>query len=431
MSSKAKSWLLFVLPLALSRCSCPTRTIDVDGGGDSARPDSDTDGSPDGSGGDGSPDAARACPSTCPGPTSGAATGAGVCADDRCAIACSTKYPTLCDAAKACVDTTTDPKNCDTCGHDCLGGACSAGQCQPVELAQYTGGYGETISVGAQHVYVTTDNGYIGRAAKDGGDLKPVARPSFTAAAFHGTTVIEDGDRVFFVWVDPNIRLAYCLSASCDSTITPVGGLYTQYFAIDATDHRIAWIDYSPTQIWAALTTGAVGGAPITSSGLDTTSSGSPLFYAQGGLFMANDTVLERLPLSGGSFVGITTGNARLTILGANSSNIYLYDGTSVVFSPLPSGDGGNPHKLVDTQLSINMDGRFAVDETDAYWVSNGTIQSCQLSNCSVTQKTVPSPSGIQVGDVGVDAQAIYWVNYHDGTTPSGVAYFSVWKIAK
>ncbi len=32
-------------------------------------------------------------------------------------------------------DTQTDPHNCGVCGHDCLGGACASGQCQPFQIA--------------------------------------------------------------------------------------------------------------------------------------------------------------------------------------------------------------------------------------------------------------------------------------------------------
>src|SRR4051794_1309885 len=32
-------------------------------------------------------------------------------------------------------NTSSDAKNCGRCGHDCLGGTCQAGACQPVTLA--------------------------------------------------------------------------------------------------------------------------------------------------------------------------------------------------------------------------------------------------------------------------------------------------------
>jgi hypothetical protein len=34
-----------------------------------------------------------------------------------------------------CGNVQTDPANCGYCGHDCLGGGCTAGVCQPVVLA--------------------------------------------------------------------------------------------------------------------------------------------------------------------------------------------------------------------------------------------------------------------------------------------------------
>lgn len=34
-----------------------------------------------------------------------------------------------------CGDTSSDSRHCGRCGHDCLGGTCAAGKCQPVTLA--------------------------------------------------------------------------------------------------------------------------------------------------------------------------------------------------------------------------------------------------------------------------------------------------------
>jgi hypothetical protein len=46
-------------------------------------------------------------------------------------------------------DLATDPKNCGVCGHDCLGGGCSAGKCQPVQIAPISGAF----VVDGSHLY--------------------------------------------------------------------------------------------------------------------------------------------------------------------------------------------------------------------------------------------------------------------------------------
>jgi hypothetical protein len=329
------------------------------------------------------------------------------------------------------VDTTSDGKNCGACGHDCLGGACTSGQCQPIELAQYVGNL-TTIFVGAQTIYATTDSGYVGRANKDGSDLKPFARPGFASAAFDGTLTAEDGERVFFSWTGgaASLQLAYCSTSGCDATVTAFGGPYTQYFAVDETDHKVFWVDYSPSQLWSASTTGTIAGTAISGSALASGSSGARLFYSQGGIFMVSNDVLERLPASGGSFAGVTSANTSLTILGANSTDLFLYDGSSIGHIPLPSGNAGAPIPLITTALQVGQDGRFAADDTSIYW-ANQSVQTCQIANCAATMRALPSRSVDTVMDVGVDDQAIYWGATSPDTDSAGIDGSTVWKLAK
>lgn len=138
------------------------------------------------------------CAANCPGPTTGPTTGRGACIDRECRISCSSTFPTLCAASNACVDLMSDGKSCGACGHDCLGGTCVNGQCQPMLIAQYIGNP-QTIYVGGDAVYVTSDLGYIGRAKKDGSDLKALAMPGFASSAFYAGLLAEDGDRLFLV----------------------------------------------------------------------------------------------------------------------------------------------------------------------------------------------------------------------------------------
>jgi hypothetical protein len=417
-------WVIAAAMLGLGGLSCGSAVLKssdaaIDSGGTGGH----------GGAGDSSTDVARGCPSTCPAPTTGAGTGAGVCVNEACGIACAATYPTLCSASSACVDTTSDGKNCGACGHDCLGGACTAGQCQAVQLAQYTGNL-TTIFVGSQYVYATTDEGYIGRANKDGSDLKPFAQPGFVFSDYPGTTIAEDGSRAFFVWYNgSSIQLAYCSISGCDATITPIGGPYTQYFAIDPTNHKIFWVDYSPTQLWSASTTGTIAGAALPGGTLPTGSSGSHLYFTQGGLFLSNGDAVERLSASGGAFADVAGGSTTLSILGANDSDLYLYDGTSIGYIPLPNGTQSAPTPLITTALGSGIGRGFAADDTSAYW-ANTTVQTCTLANCAATMKSLPSRSVDTVMDVGMDDQAVYWGANSPipGASTDGC---TLWKLAK
>lgn len=297
-------------------------------------------------------------------------------------------------------------------------------------LAQYTGNL-QTIFVGAQSIYTMTDDGYIGRANKDGSDLKAFAMPGFASSAFQGTLVAEDGDRVFFVWNGgSSFQVSYCSTSGCDASVVPIGMPASQFFAVDVIDHRIVWIEYSPTQIWTSPTTGTTSRALISGGTLPTGSNASRLFYSQGGVFYANGGVLERLPISGGSLSSPTSETSTLTILGANSENIFLYDGSSIVYTPLPNGTGGAPHPLIATLLQPFIDGRFSADDTSIYWVGGG-VQTCEIANCATTQKALPTRSVDEVVDVGTDDQAVYWgAGSPDTDNPTRDAC-TVWKLAK
>lgn len=321
----------------------------------------------------------------------------------------------------------------NSCGKSCNGGSCQAGQCQPLLLAQYTGA-AELIDIGATSVYVSTDLGYIGKAAKDGSDLKAPQMPSFVTSARIGTHAIEDGDRVFFVWWGGSAyQVSFCSSQSGETTIMPVGGSATQYFAVDKANHRIGWIDYSPTRILVGSTTGTITGTQILA--MDGSWSEQPLYSAAGGLFLVGSTgTIQRLPLSGGAFrtVASGAGNGNVTILGDNGTNLYFYDGASIRFTPLPAGDGLIGQKLIDTSLSPATARRFAVDAQTAYWISSGKIHTCELAQCDATEQIVASQASVQVEDVGIDGNALYWANAVEGNVPgSGLSYFSVWKLAR
>jgi hypothetical protein len=75
------------------------------------------------------------------------------------------------EGSEACApsDPNSDPSNCGACGHDCLGGECALGVCQPLVLAQ--GQPGPTIAdiaIDDTSIYWTDSQSAVGRVPKSG-----------------------------------------------------------------------------------------------------------------------------------------------------------------------------------------------------------------------------------------------------------------------
>lgn len=94
-----------------------------------------------------------------------------------------------------CTSLASDPLNCGTCGHDCFGGACVAGLCQPLLLG---GGFTNPSDVvlSDTHVYFregVQGSGRIVRMPKAGGELETVVQNVSNLAA-----VALGGQQLYF-----------------------------------------------------------------------------------------------------------------------------------------------------------------------------------------------------------------------------------------
>jgi hypothetical protein len=90
--------------------------------------------------------------------------------------ACPDDSVDVCDST--CTSLATDPLNCGSCGHDCLGGACVAGLCQPVVLGSELTNP-SAVALSDTHVYLREGPqgaGRILRIPKAGGNAEPVAQ---------------------------------------------------------------------------------------------------------------------------------------------------------------------------------------------------------------------------------------------------------------
>lgn len=350
---------------------------------------------------------------------------------------CRCLAPKTACSATVCVDLQSDSANCGTCGRDCLGGACAAGVCQPVEVTSalsttpklfgldgaklyyhlpsttqnnasdaYSVGKSATAAAGST-VY-TCDEGYMtpfgvignelflgvgmaaGAAAYTIGSTAPkhrLAEPSMTTYMPRWTSAtpnyyIEyEGDTTVALtlhWY--NASNAVVATHTEPSTgIAPAGGYmyYTNFFQAGS---QVYWI----RNVFDADSN------PVASSGLFSTSSSA---------------TSTRTQLAGGSTVGT------LSLIDANAVSVIMFDSSASTYYrvALPSGNGTGDPTYVSIQGSDAPTWYATEDAKGFYWVdTGGNINRCAPANCFNTKVQLATGQGTLTG-LYQDANALYW----------------------
>jgi hypothetical protein len=318
------------------------------------------------------------------------------------------------DGAPApCVDTNSDGKNCGACGHDCLGGLCSAGACLPVLLYEDDDNTPQGLAVDATQVYWVDSEGLVQSVSKDGG-----ARSLLATVARGPTEIALGGDALYWVSQDGTLR-RLAPGDPGPVTLASAGG---ESFGLAVTPTTLYWttteFDNAGSQLGAVLATPLDGGLSVPVA----TGQNVPAWIVAGDtavdwidvnseLPMASSSLMQA-PLDGGAPValiaavaGQSSGTGGIAI---DASFVYAANGN---LAKLPR-DGGPT-----VPLASGYDNFIAVDATGIYASAVQRIDRIALDGGigAPLIEQLFNPRGL-----ALDSSAIYYTDQD-----------AVWKLAK
>jgi hypothetical protein len=317
------------------------------------------------------------------------------CVSGVCNITCR-KSGANCDGdpSNGCeVDLDVDSKNCGACGHDCLGGPCMAGKCQPLVLAT-----GEKtpwgIAIDATSIYWTTYD-TIRSCAKN--NCVPTTLASNQQFPRGITT---DASNVY--WTTAT-NVQQCPKNNCTSPNVLATAQAPLGVATDGTD-----------VFFAASGGGVVQRCAVSGcNNLPTTlvSPFQPYYVAidKQNLFLTSqDGVRQCAFNSCGPTLKVITYSGAYG-LALDATNVYFTTNGQVQKCAV-SGCGS------PTTLATSGALALAVDATDVYWAgANSTIQKCATGGCNEMPTTIATGQ-LAPYALAVDSTAVYWTSYSSGT---------------
>jgi hypothetical protein len=258
------------------------------------------------------------CGKPCAMPANGAATCSASDAGFACGVSCNANF-THCGSS--CVDLQSEAKNCGSCGHDCLGGTCASGSCQPWVVTQTSASsiFGWPNGVNIIRGLIASDGKYVAWVDATGVlevpvlggtavNLAPSAQAgggsfgSLVMASGHVAWNMTDSTNGFSVWTaTEGVQSSGNVSASTGSGTT--GGPLSD-LALDPTGTSAYFIDDPVTNgSQAALYKCDMGGktcsalqpvaASLTSAPNSVIVVGSQLYWtdsANGSIWRADDS---------------------------------------------------------------------------------------------------------------------------------------------
>lgn len=286
-----------------------------------------------------------------------------------------------------CVDTLTNPADCGRCSHDCGGGQCVSGVCQPMVIA--TGQQGpRTLFVSGSTVYWTnhTDayagsvascpvTGCVGPPQTYATGLYDASGISVSAGSIFfgvfGATPAEGGP------ANQSSGMFACSTAGCAMNPAPLTNTPGAIVGVASDGVNVFWNDSGYGQVLSCGVSGCNGTPTVVASNI-----GSPWY-------------------------GLAT----------DATSVYFAGrGDGTVYSCPKAGCGGSPKTIVS-----GLDGPYslAVDSDTVYVTTYdpndmntpAPVVSCPLTGCTTTTPTMVAANQATPSGIAADGAGVYWAN--------------------
>jgi hypothetical protein len=324
-----------------------------------------------------------------------------------------------------CGDTQTSPQDCGACGHDCQGGTCLAGVCQPFVLVhgdehQSSVSYGG-LALDAENLYWTDASG-VGAVPLSGGAPRRIA---IYPAQNRGIAV--GGDEVY--WTTTSLSVV-SRAPKAARTVVPDNVAFAELEPVDVAVDRttVYWTDNLSEFVMGAPLD---GGAP-SAAAVDPCQGPYAIAVDETHIYWTNvlDGTVNSAPKGGSGYaVALASNQGFPSGIALDGTNVYWAsngDGT-VMAVPLA---GSVPVCLASGEVGVVS---VVVDARYAYWslpTNHGELRRVPLGGGDVTTIGVACPPA-NMGDtpmppatcghgqagaglVAVDATSVYWTTAID-----------------
>jgi sugar lactone lactonase YvrE len=304
-----------------------------------------------------------------------------------------------------CVALDSDPHNCGACAHDCLGGVCASGACQPFTIFTPNDSSEEAdwIAVDATNVYWT---GFVAKAVMSA-PIRGGSPDLLTTADGNSHSIAINAQNVY--WGDGIAEAVMAVRIGGGAASTIASAQQAPY-GVAADGTSVYWTDQEAS---------AVRKAPANGGSVETLASGLPgpaaiAVDATSVYFTTFAGSVMKVGLDGGSPVTLASGLGQGVLPGmaVDAQNVYWTAPTTATVMKVSTG-GGTAFTMASAQVSP---GGIAVDSSGVYWVTagdgstgfNGTVMKVGLDGGDpVTLASgQPYPSG-----VALDVVSVYWAD--------------------